>query len=138
MFNDTRQTRLHPAGYASGRGTGSCALGQGHWIRSVGQRGTGTDVEVRGKSYELSTTSTGRVGRSHKNRNLAWIGGSAAGGAVIGAIAGGGKGALIGGPVGAGAGTAVAYLTGKKDIRLSAETPLTFKLTRPVTINAKG
>jgi len=97
-----------------------------------------TDVEVRGKSYELRTTSTGRVGRSHKNRNLAWIGGSAAGGAVIGAIAGGGKGALIGGPVGAGAGTAVAYLTGKKDTRFPAETPLTFKLTHPVTINAKG
>lgn len=97
-----------------------------------------TEVEVGGKSYELRTTSAVRVGRSHKNRNLGWIGGSAAGGAAIGAIAGGGKGALIGGPVGAGAGTAVAFLTGKKDIRLSAETPLTFKLAHPVTIQVKS
>lgn len=34
------------------------------------------------------------------------IGGSAAGGAVLGAVAGGGKGALIGGAVGAGGGLA--------------------------------
>ncbi len=46
--------------------------------------------------------------------------------------------ALIEGPVGAGAGTAVAFLTGKKDIRLPAETPLTFKLAYPVTIEVKS
>jgi len=97
-----------------------------------------TDVEVGSKSYDLRTTSSFRVGGSHKKRNLAWIGGSAAGGAAIGAIAAGGKGALIGGPVGAGVGTTVAYLTGKKDIRLPAETPLTFKLAHPVTIDTKG
>ncbi len=97
-----------------------------------------TDVEVGGKSYKLRTTSAVRVGSSHKNRNLAWIGGSAAGGVIIGAIAGGSKGALIEGPVGAGAGTAVAFLTGKKDIRLPAETPLTFKLAYPVTIEVKS
>ncbi len=73
-----------------------------------------------------------------RNRNLAWIGGGAAGGAAIGAIAGSGKGALIGGPVGTGVGTAAAYLTGKKDIRLPAETPLTFKLAHPVTTEVKS
>jgi hypothetical protein len=57
---------------------------------------------------------------------------------LIGALAGGVKGALIGGPVGAGAGTTVALLTGKKDIHLRAETPLTFKLAEPVTIPVKG
>jgi hypothetical protein len=97
-----------------------------------------TQVEVGNKSYDLRTASAFRKGGSHKKRNLAWIGGSAAGGAAIGAIAAGGKGALIGGPVGAGVGTTVAYLTGKKDIRLPAETPLTFKLAHPVTIDAKG
>ena len=45
---------------------------------------------------------------------------------------------LIGGPVGAGAGTTVAFLTGKKDIHLRPETPLTFKLAEPVTIPVKG
>jgi hypothetical protein len=49
--------------------------------------------------------------------------------------AAGGEGALIGGPVGAGAGTAVAYFTGKRNIHLRAETPLTFRLEQPVTID---
>jgi hypothetical protein len=57
------------------------------------------------------------------------IGGGAGLGAIIGGIAGGGKGALIGGAAGAGAGTATAAITGKKDIRISAETHLTFRLT---------
>jgi hypothetical protein len=95
-------------------------------------------VAVNGQNYEVRTTSSSRIGRDHKKRNWAWIGGGAAGGAVIGALAGGGKGALIGGPVGAGAGTAAALLTGKKDIKLRAETPLQFELAEPVTIKVKS
>ena len=78
------------------------------------------------------------IGRDHKKRNWLWIGGGAGGGAAIGALAGGGTGALIGGPVGAGAGTTVALLTGKKDIKLAPETPVTFKLADPVTVKVKG
>lgn len=95
-------------------------------------------VEVRGQSYEIRTAASHKVGGDHKKRNLAFIGGGAGGGMLIGAIAGGAKGALIGGPVGAGAGTAVAFFTGKKDIRLGAETPLTFRLAEPVSIDVKG
>lgn len=97
-----------------------------------------TQVEVGNKSYDLRPASSYRVGRGHLKRNLAWIGGSGAGGAIIGAIAAGGKGALIGGPVGAGVGTAVAYVTGKHDLRLPAETPLTFRLAEPVSIQLTG
>ena len=43
-------------------------------------------------------------GDKMKNRKIIFIGGGATGGAIIGAIAGGGKGALIGGLIGAGAG----------------------------------
>ena len=95
-------------------------------------------VAVNGQNYDVRTIREPRIGRDHKKRNLAWIGGGAAGGALIGALAGGGPGALIGGPVGAGAGTTVAFLTGKKDIHLRPETPLTFKLTEPVAIPVKG
>ena len=94
-------------------------------------------VYVNGTEYQIRTTSAVRVGGKHKNRNIAWIAGGGGGGALIGAIAAGGKGALIGGPIGAGAGTAVAFFTGKKDIRLPAETPLSFRLAEPVTINSK-
>jgi hypothetical protein len=95
-------------------------------------------VAVDGQTYDIHTVANLRTGRNHKKRNLGWIGGGAAGGAVIGAIAGGGTGALIGGPVGAGAGTTVAFLTGKKNIKLRAETPLRFELARPVTIKVRG
>lgn len=95
-------------------------------------------VAVDGENYDVRTVSHPRIGRNHNKRNFEWIGGGAAGGAIIGALAGGGTGALIGGPVGAGAGTTVALLTGKKDIKLGAETPLKFELAEPVTIHVKG
>ena len=95
-------------------------------------------VAVNGTTYEIRTDSTTRVGGNHKMRNIGFIGGGAGGGLLIGALAAGGKGALIGGPLGAGAGTAVAFLTGKKNIRLPAETGLTFRLAEPVTITEKG
>jgi hypothetical protein len=95
-------------------------------------------IELDGTTYKIHTSSSLDVGGNHKKRNWAWIGGGAGGGALIGAAAGGGKGALIGGPIGAGAGTVAAFFTGRKDIHLSPETPLTFHLTQPVTIDAKG
>jgi hypothetical protein len=83
-------------------------------------------VTVNGENYGVPTASSWRAGGDHKKRDFAWIGGSAGGGAVIG------------GPVGAGAGTAVAFLTGKKDIHLRSETRLTFKLPEPLTIPVEG
>lgn len=113
----------HPSGRLMGRARLQLAL---------------ESIEVNGKTYQLRTATSQRIGGNHKKRNWGWIGGGAGGGALIGAIAAGGKGALIGGPIGAGAGTAVAFMTGKKDIHLGAETPLTFRLVRPVTIDVKG
>jgi hypothetical protein len=95
-------------------------------------------VNIDGTDYKIRTSSTVRVGGKHRNRNIAWIAGGGGGGALIGGLAAGGTGALIGGPIGAGAGTAVALLTGRKDIHLRAETPLSFKLAEPVTINTKN
>jgi len=94
-------------------------------------------VDVSGQQYDLQTKSSSRIGGDHKKRNWAWIGGGAGGGALIGAAAAGGKGALIGGPIGAAAGTTIAWATGHKDIKLRPETPVTFRLAEPVTIDAK-
>jgi len=94
-------------------------------------------VDVSGQPYDLQTKSSPRIGGDHKKRNWAWIGGGAGGGALIGAAAAGGKGALIGGPIGAAAGTTIAWATGHKDIKLRPETPVTFRLAEPVTIDAK-
>jgi hypothetical protein len=58
--------------------------------------------------------------------NATKIGGGAAAGAIIGAIAGGGKGAAIGTLAGAGAGTGVAAATGKQEAVIPAERAVTF------------
>ena len=65
-------------------------------------------------------------GKSHTKSNATKIGGGAAAGAVIGALAGGGKGAAIGTVVGAGAGTGVAAATGKEEAVFPAESTVTF------------
>lgn len=95
-------------------------------------------VEVNGKSYEIVTGDIGSYGKNHRRRNGVLIGGGAGLGAILGGVAGGGVGAVIGSSVGAGAGTAGAAYTGKKDIRLPAETSLSFRLARAVSIPTKS
>lgn len=106
-----RSGRLHNAGYL---------------------RLTLVSVNAGSGRIPLHTSSVFRHGGSYKKRNLAFIGGGAGGGALIGALAGGGKGALIGSLIGAGAGTGAAYATGRKEVGFGAERRLTFRLTRPL------
>jgi hypothetical protein len=83
-------------------------------------------ITVKGETYALTTSSSGRTEGGKGKRDAGFIGGGAAAGALIGGLAGGGKGAAIGAGAGAGAGTAGAAATGKKDIQYPAETRLTF------------
>jgi hypothetical protein len=93
-----------------------------------------SSIEIDGKQVPVQSSSIFLSGGRYVKRNVAIIGGSAAGGALIGGLAGGGKGALIGSAVGAGAGTGAAAATGKKDVSFSAERTLTFKITQPLTV----
>jgi hypothetical protein len=68
-------------------------------------------------------------GESHTKSNATKIGGGAALGAIIGAVAGGGKGAAIGTAAGAAAGTGAAAATGKKAVKVESEAVLTFVTT---------
>lgn len=77
----------------------------------------------------VSSSAYYRKGKSHTKSNATKIGGGAAAGAVIGALAGGGKGAAIGTVAGAGAGTGVAAATGKEEATIPAETAMTFTIT---------
>ena len=95
-------------------------------------------VDVDGQNYRVHTWSPREVGKGHMKHNLLWMGGGAGGGVLIGALAGGGMGAAIGGPVGAAAGTTVALVTAKRDMKRRPETPLTFRLAKPATINVKS
>jgi hypothetical protein len=89
-----------------------------------------------GKWVNVETSSISAKGQGHTKRNLTLIGGGAGTGALIGAIAGGGKGAAIGAGVGAGAGTAGAYATGKKDVSFPAESKLSFRTARDVSVSS--
>lgn len=106
----------------------------GHLHNSGYLRITLSSMMLNGKSVPLQTNSVSVSGGSYKKRNLAFVGGGAGGGALIGALAGGGKGAAIGSLIGAGAGTGAAYATGKKNVGFAAERRLGFRLTQPLNI----
>ncbi|HXX71259.1 MAG TPA: hypothetical protein VEI55_03140 [Candidatus Acidoferrum sp.] len=92
-------------------------------------------IEVGGNIYEIRTATETKIGKRHGRHNFALIGGGVGSGLLIGALAAGGGGALIGGPIGAGVGTVAAVVTCKRDIRLPAETQVTFELAAPATID---
>jgi hypothetical protein len=93
-------------------------------------------VVVNNQEVPLTTSGIVVRGASHKKRNWGWIGGGTGGGAIIGALAAGGKGALIGSGIGAVAGTTTAFVTGKKDVGFAAERRLRFRLNRDISIAA--
>ncbi len=84
-------------------------------------------TQVGGAS--VSSSAYSRKGKSHKKSNVTKIGGGAAAGAIIGALAGGGKGAAIGTLAGGAAGTGVAAVTGKEEAVIPAEAVLPFTIT---------
>jgi hypothetical protein len=91
-------------------------------------------ISVDGRMVDVSAQSVTTAGQSRKGESAKVIGGTAALGAIIGAIAGGGKGAAIGAIAGGGAGTAVQVLTKGPEVRIPSETRLTFTLQRPVRL----
>jgi hypothetical protein len=96
-------------------------------------------ITVRGRKYQVSTTDLTQnsdTGIGKNKRTAETIGGGAAIGTIIGAIAGGAKGAAIGVLVGAAGGAGVQVLTRGRDVQVPAETVLTFRLDKPVTLRA--
>lgn len=88
-------------------------------------------VRSGGRTYAVAAEPFVIKGESHTKSNVTKIGGGAAVGAIIGAIAGGGKGAAIGTGVGAAAGTGVAAATGKKPAEVESEAVLTWVAANP-------
>ena len=95
-------------------------------------------VPGEGTRYRIETTAIGRTAPATKEKDALKIGAPAAGGALIGAIAGGKKGALIGGAIGGGAGTAVVMSTRGEEVRMPKGTALRVKLTEPLTVKVRG
>jgi len=89
---------------------------------------------LEGEQYDLDTHSLTIRASDSKDKDAAVIAGSAAIGAVIGAITGGGKGAAIGATVGGGAGTGYVLTTKGKEVTLPSETRVSFTLTEALEL----
>ncbi len=94
-------------------------------------------IQVNGRNYYVSTEDVkqgGDRGIGANRRTAEMVGGGAALGTLLGALAGGGKGAAIGAIAGAVAGGGVQVLTRGKEIRVPAETVLNFRLDQSLQL----
>jgi uncharacterized protein YcfJ len=91
-------------------------------------------IKVNGRVVDVNTQSVSRVSDPRGARTAKVAGGTAAVGAIIGAIAGGGKGAAIGAGAGGAAGAGVEMATKGQRVKIPPETRLTFVLDNPVRI----
>jgi hypothetical protein len=97
-------------------------------------------MTVSGRRYVVSTADLNQdsgTGIGQNKRTAETVGGGAALGTIIGAIAGGAKGAAIGVLVGAAGGAGVEVLNKGNDVRVPAETLLSFRLDKPVTLQTE-
>jgi len=94
-----------------------------------------TSIRVGTRDVAITTGTIARQARATKKKDAAKIGIGAGIGAAIGAIAGGGQGAAIGAGAGGAAGTGLVLATHGEPAVIPAESPLTFKLTTPVTLD---
>jgi len=85
---------------------------------------------VEASSQDFNTRD--RQGVGENQRTAKYVGGGAIIGSIIGAIAGGGKGAAIGAAAGAASGAGAQTVTRGREIRIPAESLLTFRLERPL------
>jgi hypothetical protein len=92
------------------------------------------DLPGAGGREAISTATIARTAPATKKQDAAKIGAGAAGGAIVGGIVGGGDGAAKGAAIGGGAGTGVVLATRGKEVSLPAGTPLSVKLTAPLTV----
>ncbi|HEV2991784.1 MAG TPA: hypothetical protein VG759_25335 [Candidatus Angelobacter sp.] len=117
------QTVAHTGDRVTGKITSAKSSGRLHAPGILSLRLTAINGEP------VSSSPYYRKGKSHTKSNVTKIGGGAAAGAVIGALAGGGKGAAIGTLAGGAAGTGVAAYTGKQEAVIHAESLMTFTVS---------
>src|SRR5215472_9855503 len=102
-------------------------------LRSITANGRTYTVQSSSQSADTSSSGTG-LGKN--KRTGEYVGGGALAGTVIGAVAGGGKGALIGALAGGAAGAGLQVLTKGHDVKVPAESELTFRLNQDMRLRA--
>lgn len=101
---------------------------------SIGVRFNSIDLPGDGGRSAITSGTVTRVAPATKKKDATKIGIGAGAGAVIGGIVGGGSGAAKGAAIGGGAGTGAVLATRGDEVRLPAGTPLTVRLTAPLTV----
>lgn len=96
-----------------------------------------TLVLADGSELPIRTEAIMREGESPAGDSSRKIGGAAVGGAILGAILGGGKGAVIGGATGAAGGTAAVMAGDRNAATLPSGTIVTVRLSSPVDIQVE-
>jgi hypothetical protein len=92
-------------------------------------------ITVDGTNYSVSGQDVEKgEGIGANRRTGEMVGGGAALGTLLGAIAGGGKGAAIGAVAGAAAGAGAQILTRGKELKIPAESVLTFRLDQDLRL----
>jgi hypothetical protein len=90
------------------------------------------------QTYDISTRSWVAVARTTKRKDAVKIGAPAAGGAIVGALAGGKKGAGIGALAGGGVGTAVVLSTRGREVRVGRGGIVSVRLAAPLTVRVRA
>lgn len=93
-----------------------------------------TRMVIDGRDYPLVSSDYTLQGKGQGASTAKKVGGVAAVGAIIGAIAGGGKGAAIGAAAGGATGAGVQVLTKGEQVKVPSETVLEFRLQQPETV----
>jgi len=96
-----------------------------------------TLVLADGTTLRLQTDTVYREGESPANASAAKMGGAAIGGAILGAILGGGKGAVIGGATGAAGGTAAVMAGPRRPATIDAGSTVTVRVLAPVSVTVE-
>ena len=96
-----------------------------------------TLVLADGMRVPIQTEALYRDGESATRATATKVGTGAAAGAIIGGLLGGKRGAIIGGTVGAGGGTAAVMASDSREAVLESGSPLSMRLTAPVTITVE-
>lgn len=93
-----------------------------------------TQIKAHGQTFHLVTDPYAQQGKGRGANTAKKVGGGAAIGAVIGALAGGGKGAAIGAAAGGGVGAGANTITKGEQVKIAPETLINFRLQSPISV----